>query len=103
MAKVVVVTSGKGGVGKTTSTAALGAALARSGNGLVGPGGQCARGELGCLAWARRRGTGHRRMEGCFRQADIAGRDHRDSISRAPYAPGAGLWFAPSESSRACR
>ena len=31
MAKVVVVTSGKGGVGKTTSTAALGAALARSG------------------------------------------------------------------------
>ena len=28
MAKVVVVTSGKGGVGKTTSTAALGAALA---------------------------------------------------------------------------
>ncbi len=33
MAKVVVVTSGKGGVGKTTSTAALGAALA------VGPSG----------------------------------------------------------------
>lgn len=32
MSKVVVVTSGKGGVGKTTSTAALGAALARSGN-----------------------------------------------------------------------
>lgn len=31
MAKVVVVTSGKGGVGKTTSTAALGAALAQSG------------------------------------------------------------------------
>jgi septum site-determining protein MinD len=31
MAKVLVVTSGKGGVGKTTSTAALGAALARSG------------------------------------------------------------------------
>ena len=31
MGKVVVVTSGKGGVGKTTSTAALGAALARSG------------------------------------------------------------------------
>ncbi len=29
MAKVVVVTSGKGGVGKTTSTAALGAALAQ--------------------------------------------------------------------------
>ena len=28
MAKVIVVTSGKGGVGKTTSTAALGAALA---------------------------------------------------------------------------
>ena len=28
MAKVLVVTSGKGGVGKTTSTAALGAALA---------------------------------------------------------------------------
>ena len=27
MAKVLVVTSGKGGVGKTTSTAALGAAL----------------------------------------------------------------------------
>jgi len=31
MAKVLVVTSGKGGVGKTTSTAALGAALAKSG------------------------------------------------------------------------
>src|ERR687894_1396310 len=31
MAKVLVVTSGKGGVGKTTSTAALGAALARDG------------------------------------------------------------------------
>jgi septum site-determining protein MinD len=31
MARVVVVTSGKGGVGKTTSTAALGAALARGG------------------------------------------------------------------------
>src|SRR6201990_3713046 len=29
MAKVLVVTSGKGGVGKTTSTAALGAALAQ--------------------------------------------------------------------------
>ncbi len=35
MAKVLVVTSGKGGVGKTTSTAALGAALARSGNNVV--------------------------------------------------------------------
>ena len=31
MAKVMVVTSGKGGVGKTTSTAALGAALAQAG------------------------------------------------------------------------
>src|SRR5258706_6452255 len=31
MAKVLVVTSGKGGVGKTTSTAALGAALAQMG------------------------------------------------------------------------
>ena len=31
MAEVLVVTSGKGGVGKTTSTAALGAALAQSG------------------------------------------------------------------------
>jgi septum site-determining protein MinD len=31
MAKVLVITSGKGGVGKTTSTAALGAALAQSG------------------------------------------------------------------------
>ncbi|HEY1427579.1 MAG TPA: septum site-determining protein MinD [Caulobacteraceae bacterium] len=31
MAKVVVVTSGKGGVGKTTSSAALGAALAQAG------------------------------------------------------------------------
>jgi septum site-determining protein MinD len=31
MAQVLVVTSGKGGVGKTTSTAALGAALARDG------------------------------------------------------------------------
>src|ERR1700687_4670483 len=35
MAKVVVVTSGKGGVGKTTTTAALGAALARSGQKVV--------------------------------------------------------------------
>src|SRR6202047_4201402 len=35
MAKVVVVTSGKGGVGKTTSTAALGAALARGGDKVV--------------------------------------------------------------------
>ena len=32
MGKVIVVTSGKGGVGKTTSTAALGAALAQSGH-----------------------------------------------------------------------
>lgn len=31
MAKVIVVTSGKGGVGKTTSTAAIGAALAQRG------------------------------------------------------------------------
>src|SRR3954453_14066391 len=31
MAKVLVVTSGKGGVGKTTTTAALGAALAQTG------------------------------------------------------------------------
>jgi Mrp family chromosome partitioning ATPase len=30
MGKVIVVTSGKGGVGKTTSTAALGAALAKA-------------------------------------------------------------------------
>jgi septum site-determining protein MinD len=30
MSKVIVVTSGKGGVGKTTSAAALGAALARA-------------------------------------------------------------------------
>ena len=36
MAKVVVVTSGKGGVGKTTSTAALGAALAVGSNGSPG-------------------------------------------------------------------
>src|SRR5271154_1186316 len=35
MAKVVVVTSGKGGVGKTTSTAALGAALAQNGEKVV--------------------------------------------------------------------
>ena len=35
MAKVVVITSGKGGVGKTTSTAALGGALARSGKTVV--------------------------------------------------------------------
>ena len=35
MGKVVVVTSGKGGVGKTTSTAALGAALARVGQKVV--------------------------------------------------------------------
>ena len=35
MAEVVVVTSGKGGVGKTTSTAALGAALAQGGENVV--------------------------------------------------------------------
>jgi septum site-determining protein MinD len=35
MSKVLVVTSGKGGVGKTTSTAALGAALAQSGENVV--------------------------------------------------------------------
>jgi septum site-determining protein MinD len=35
MGKVVVVTSGKGGVGKTTSTAALGAALAQGGSKVV--------------------------------------------------------------------
>src|SRR5579884_4514740 len=35
MAQVVVVTSGKGGVGKTTSTAAIGAALAQSGQRVV--------------------------------------------------------------------
>ena len=35
MAQVVVVTSGKGGVGKTTSTAALGAALAQTGEQVV--------------------------------------------------------------------
>ncbi len=35
MAKVLVVTSGKGGVGKTTSTAALGVALAQSGKNVV--------------------------------------------------------------------
>ena len=34
-ARVVVVTSGKGGVGKTTSTAALGAALAHQGEKVV--------------------------------------------------------------------
>lgn len=35
MAKVLVVTSGKGGVGKTTSTAAIGAALAQGGKRVV--------------------------------------------------------------------
>lgn len=35
MAKVMVVTSGKGGVGKTTTTAALGAALAKAGQNVV--------------------------------------------------------------------
>jgi septum site-determining protein MinD len=35
MGKVIVVTSGKGGVGKTTSTAALGAALAQRGDKVV--------------------------------------------------------------------
>ena len=35
MSKVIVVTSGKGGVGKTTSTAALGAALAQLGKNVV--------------------------------------------------------------------
>src|SRR5262245_9159248 len=35
MSKVIVVTSGKGGVGKTTSTAAVGAALAQAGEKVV--------------------------------------------------------------------
>src|ERR1700681_118012 len=35
MAKVLVVTSGKGGVGKTTSTAAIGAALEQNGQKVV--------------------------------------------------------------------
>src|SRR5450755_2063467 len=35
MAKVLVVTSGKGGVGKTTTTAAIGAALAQAGKKVV--------------------------------------------------------------------
>ncbi len=35
MAKVLVVTSGKGGVGKTTTSAALGAALAQLGQNVV--------------------------------------------------------------------
>jgi len=35
MAKVLVVTSGKGGVGKTTTTAAVGAALAQAGQKVV--------------------------------------------------------------------
>ena len=35
MGTIVVVTSGKGGVGKTTSTAALGAALAHDGQNVV--------------------------------------------------------------------
>jgi septum site-determining protein MinD len=35
VAKVVVITSGKGGVGKTTTTAALGAALAQAGQNVV--------------------------------------------------------------------
>src|SRR5881398_3873496 len=35
MSKVLVITSGKGGVGKTTSTAALGAALAQGGQTVV--------------------------------------------------------------------
>lgn len=35
MGKVLVITSGKGGVGKTTSTAAIGAALARSGDKVI--------------------------------------------------------------------
>ena len=33
--KVLVITSGKGGVGKTTTTAALGAALAKTGQNVV--------------------------------------------------------------------
>src|SRR5215475_7612615 len=35
MGKVIVVTSGKGGVGKTTSSASLGASLARAGQKVV--------------------------------------------------------------------
>ena len=74
MGKVLVVTSGKGGVGKTTSTAALGAALARGGENVVvidfdvglaqpGPGDGCRtpggvrpdqRGAGRCEDWPRR-------------------------------------------------
>lgn len=46
MGKVIVVTSGKGGVGKTTSTTALGAALARGGQKLCGRGSDVSRAYL---------------------------------------------------------
>ena len=55
MGKVVVVTSGKGGVGKTTSTAALGAALAQTGEGRCGDRFRCGLRNLDLVMGAERR------------------------------------------------
>src|ERR1700682_4509343 len=55
MAKVLVVTSGKGGVGKTTSTAALGAALAHGGDKVVVVDFDVGLRHLGLVAGAERR------------------------------------------------
>src|SRR3954467_1267402 len=57
MAKVVVVTSGKGGVGKTTSTAALGAALAQGGENVVVVGFDGGLRNLDLVMGAERRGV----------------------------------------------
>ena len=55
MGKVVVVTSGKGGVGKTTSTAALGAALATFGHNVVVVSFDPRQEEFARVLWRRRR------------------------------------------------
>jgi len=57
MAKVLVVTSGKGGVGKTTSTAALGAALAQAGQKVVVVDFDVGLRNLGLIIGAERRGV----------------------------------------------
>ena len=90
MAKVLVVTSGKGGVGKTTSTAALGAALAQAGQKVVGR-------RLRRRPAQPRPGDGRRapggvrsHQRGAGRRQALAGADprqaHRDAVAAAGLA-----------------